>query len=86
VHVTFSSVLGPGYALARLTYKDGWKVFTLFTTLTGVHGHTQQVGETRPRGTHNDKEPFDARRARETAHEGGDPDVLISELHHRDRI
>ncbi|BEJ14287.1 hypothetical protein CspHIS471_0400540 [Cutaneotrichosporon sp. HIS471] len=77
VHVTFSAVLGPAYAVARLTYKDGWKVFTLYTALTGVHGHTQQIGEARVRGTHNDKEPFDARRARETAHEGGDPDVLI---------
>ncbi|GMK58604.1 hypothetical protein CspeluHIS016_0600460 [Cutaneotrichosporon spelunceum] len=77
VRVTFSSVLGPGYAVARLTYKGGWKVFTLYTALTGVHGHTQRVGEERVRGTHNDKEPFDTRRARQTAHETGDPDVLI---------
>lgn len=73
-------MLGPGYALARLTHKDGeWKLYTLYTVLNGVHGHPQMVGAARQRGTHNDKEPFDARRARETAHQGSDPDVLISE-------
>lgn len=80
VHLQFTSGIGPGYSVARLTHKDGqWKIFTLFTSLAGVHGHPQMVGPTRPRGTHNDKEAFDAKRARETEHEGGDPDVLISE-------
>lgn len=55
-----------------------WRAYTVYTLLEEVHGWPQAVGRNRPYGRHNDREPHDARRAREADFKDKDPEVLIS--------
>lgn len=54
-----------------------WKAWTFYTSLNGVHGVPQRVGDERPYGRHNDIMSYDARRAMETAAGSGDPDLVV---------
>lgn len=78
-HLEFETEVGKCSCIARLVYDHGqWKVYTLYTLLEEIHGWPQHVGKLRPYGRHNDKEPYDVRRARESAFLDEDPQVLIS--------
>jgi hypothetical protein len=82
LHFEFNTVVGPSYGIANLVRSstDGqWRAFLLFTLLDGIHGHPEQVGPHRPRGTHNDTESYDVRRAEETELFHNSPSVLIGE-------
>lgn len=80
VHFSFDAAVGKCGGVARLVHKDGeWKVWTLFTTIDELVGHTQAIGYHRPYGEHNAMEPHDEKRAREVEFIDQDPDVLISE-------
>ena len=78
LHANFETSLGPSYLVANLVYKEGeWQAYTVFTLLEGIHGHPMRVGADRFRGTHNDQESYDERRARECEYKDRDPDTLV---------
>lgn len=78
VHIAFDTEVGKCSAIARLVHDGSWKIYTFYTLLEEVHGWPQRVGKLRPYGRHNDKEPYDIRRARECEFLDADPQVLIS--------
>lgn len=82
IHFDFATATGPAYGIANLVRSpDGkWRAYLLFTLLEGIHDHPERVGANRARGTHNDKESYDTRRAEESEFAEQEPTVLIGEL------
>ena len=80
VHFNFNTRLGPCFGIANLVWEDeGWKAWTCFTLLEGIHGHPQITGAHRRRGAHNDKMSYDERRKEESEFKDKDPQVLIGD-------
>ncbi|CAG8923664.1 unnamed protein product [Penicillium salamii] len=73
---------GQGDGVVRLAEEDGkWKVFTVFTSLTGATGINEATGPNRPVGAHHGEEQgrknWRDRRVDEANFESKDPAVLI---------
>ncbi|KAL6241398.1 hypothetical protein RBB50_011662 [Rhinocladiella similis] len=79
---TFTSKVGEGQGLARLSEQDGqWKIFTFFTTLNDIKGHEQAIYHRRTKGVEHggkpDRKNWQERRTAAMNFEGKEPTVLI---------
>jgi len=80
IQFRFETNLGKAFGLTRLVWDvDTWRSFTCFTLLEEIHEHQRNIGENRPRGSHNDKVSYDEKRQDEIDYVNRSPDVLISE-------
>ncbi|PSR81951.1 hypothetical protein BD289DRAFT_372031 [Coniella lustricola] len=83
VYLTFATTVGRGRGLARLVHHEteGWKIWTLFTSLEELKGFEEPVGPRRAQGVahgyHRGRKNWRDRRDEEVEFVNSEPDVLI---------
>jgi len=82
LYTTITTEVGTGRGIVWLAEKDGeWKIWTFYTSLTGLSGHEEPLGPRRGKGVNHGANPgrknWADRRKDEVGFLDGDPDVLI---------
>lgn len=81
--LSIETVLGAGEGFIRLAQEGGkWKIFTIYTSLRSLKGHSENTFSRRPRGVNHGEQPgrrnwADNRASAVAYNDGSEPAVLI---------